>query len=610
MKRLLSILFLLPVLAFGQTLSIGVDENGVAKPFKVGSTTKQPLYTFPNGITVNKTNLGLTKEVYISVRTDGPTNCATTNVCGSGTKFDPYDGSTAAKFDAVMASLGTYVTIHLAAGTFPTSVSHTWLIQTGWVIIGEDDASVIQATGSLSGISGVSVINDGSGSGVADYVHLSHFKVDCNWGTIGTTAANGSGGEKNVALGAIAIHGSHGNIEYVTEANTYGSAANNKECFGIVFGSRSAIDASDDHIRFCKAITPQGNYSNPWALVGYPFTTVSHITDSSVEFCTAIGINDGSTNGWTSGGVNLVNDTRCSILYNTFIDCEGIAHHDTGDCHDLKVIGNTLIRGWGGAGVAAPSGTLDSVMIADNRIDLQNRVTGGASYGIATASTIVVTNLSILRNVFTYALDGGGLADIIIIRDFGKMDNAKIEGNTMPTAAFSYFDDATKVVKLRGNHTPAGAMPPGLTLQEDSVPIDTSGNYIIPNDATVARNFTAGNIYGFGAGISGIAPAAGDVQTSVRTVLDANYTVLTTGDDIIEFTTLTAPRTVHLPAANTCARCVRRVTDGTGSASSHTITIDVTGSGAINGGTSTTITTDWGSKKLRVNSAATKWIIE
>jgi hypothetical protein len=56
---------------------------------------------------------GADKEVWIAVRTDG--------VPGKGTAEDPFDGSDATKFDALMNSFGEYTTIHLLPGLYMTN---------------------------------------------------------------------------------------------------------------------------------------------------------------------------------------------------------------------------------------------------------------------------------------------------------------------------------------------------------------------------------------------------------------------------------------------------------------------------------------------------------
>src|SRR5437868_537895 len=72
------------------------------------------------------------REVWISFRTDGQ--------AGSGTAIDPFDGSTAAKFDAVMRSLAVEdgnhdiapVTVHIGPGTFLTYGQLNGDVLTDW----------------------------------------------------------------------------------------------------------------------------------------------------------------------------------------------------------------------------------------------------------------------------------------------------------------------------------------------------------------------------------------------------------------------------------------------------------------------------------------------
>lgn len=52
-------------------------------------------------------------NVWIAYRTDG--------VAGTGTQNDPYDGSTATKFDGLMSGFATNTFVNLGPGTFETA---------------------------------------------------------------------------------------------------------------------------------------------------------------------------------------------------------------------------------------------------------------------------------------------------------------------------------------------------------------------------------------------------------------------------------------------------------------------------------------------------------
>jgi len=64
-------------------------------------------------------------NIWIAYRTDG--------VAGSGTQNDPYDGSTATRFDATMNSLLANTTVHLgpASSTNPFTTTGFWTTSDG-----------------------------------------------------------------------------------------------------------------------------------------------------------------------------------------------------------------------------------------------------------------------------------------------------------------------------------------------------------------------------------------------------------------------------------------------------------------------------------------------
>ncbi len=95
-------------------------------------------------------------------------------------------------------------------------------------------------------------------------------------------------------------------------------------------------------------------------------------------------------------------------------------------------------------------------------------------------------------------------------------------------------------------------------------------------------------------------PATGHVQRT--TVSDAAYTALVT-DHLIAYTTLTAPRTVTLPAANVGQMIV--VKDESGQAGTQTITVAAPTGETIDGAASVNLATNYG--VLRVYSSGAAW---
>jgi hypothetical protein len=78
-------------------------------------------------------------NVWIAVRTD--------SVKGSGTQNDPYDGSTAVRFDTLMRGFAANTAIHLGPGEFQTEGfyegiggSNGWQAKAGMKLMGSGDS--------------------------------------------------------------------------------------------------------------------------------------------------------------------------------------------------------------------------------------------------------------------------------------------------------------------------------------------------------------------------------------------------------------------------------------------------------------------------------------
>ena len=95
---------------------------------------------------------------------------------------------------------------------------------------------------------------------------------------------------------------------------------------------------------------------------------------------------------------------------------------------------------------------------------------------------------------------------------------------------------------------------------------------------------------------------------AVAQVADVNYT-FTAGVGVAQYSTLTAARTVTLPAANSLPAGGRvMVVDFAGTATANNITIQWAGADTIQGGTSTSIALNWGDKEL-MSDGVSKWNI-
>jgi hypothetical protein len=353
--------------------------------------------------------------------------------------------------------------IHLVgAGPFRTYANHTWFVRSGWVVSGDGMyATTVQMTGSLSGMREVVVIKSDPNL-ATNNVTFTNLTIDCNWPQLSATADIGAGGEKNIRAEAIVLWGSNNLLDHVRCINSYGSLANKLEHFAMsLVGPRSA-DGTNNIIQFCRAEQPQGNYGNPFALVGWVNTTPHHlITNSKVVSCTAVGVNSGLWTGFTSGGVSFGNVKDCQIDGNTFIDCFGAAYTDTGTIDGLQITNNTVTRGWEGVGLVGYDQPKQNITITGNNFSIQNRNSTGASTGIAIAYG-VTTNLIISNNTITFDTSGGGELSFWGLMT-SLLSNATVSNNTIQVPNYPNANAAAGInVTLFNNLQPNGLPVPGL----------------------------------------------------------------------------------------------------------------------------------------------------
>jgi hypothetical protein len=157
------------------------------------------------------------QQVWIAVRTDG--------VAGSGTQADPYDGSTQAKFDAVMTAIPEYTAIHLGTGTFETHGALAWRPKNNWTISGAGmNGTVVMQTAIQTGQ--FQVIGGGA---IAQNLVVSDLTVDCNYINLSPTIES-----DNKAIGAIiAVSGHLYNVRVI-------HAGGNRETFTLGFAQFGA----------------------------------------------------------------------------------------------------------------------------------------------------------------------------------------------------------------------------------------------------------------------------------------------------------------------------------------------------------------------------------
>lgn len=245
--------------------------------------------------------------------------------------------------------------------------------------------------------------------------------------------------EKNCKVtGAYMFGASNCKYDHLRVIHGFGTLANGHEAFMLGFAASYATsgpynhDATNNIISHCLAEKCYGNYGNPFALHGSASDYANHpnshhlIADSKVENCTAYGALGpigyqsstpsgyatlpGSASPFTSGGVNLADAKNITIRDNRFVDCQTIAYQDTGGFDEIKILDNTLIRGWTGVNFVVnpadfPDKSFHGAKIIHNRIGIQRRTLGGANYAIVVRNDCAPV---IEGNTITYDTKGPG----------------------------------------------------------------------------------------------------------------------------------------------------------------------------------------------------------
>ena len=199
-----------------------------------------------------------------------------------------------------------------------------------------------------------------------------------------------------------------------------------------------------------------------YGCAGWANTVPFHlITNSKVLSCYAAGANNGLESSFTTGGVNLANVKDCQIDGNTFVDCFGAAYIDTGSVDGLHVTNNSVVRGWFGVGLSSSAVPKQNIDISGNTFLIQNRVSGGASYGIYLGYG-TTTGVTIRNNSIQFDRSGGGLLSYWGI-SASQLATADVSGNIIDLSDYPVYDSATgSGVTMSNNRTPNGSLVPGL----------------------------------------------------------------------------------------------------------------------------------------------------
>jgi hypothetical protein len=278
--------------------------------------------------------------------------CNNPDTANLGTLDNPFDGSTRAKFDAIMNLMPPNATIHILAGTYETWGSYDWQMQSGQKILGSGrDNTVLQLPpGTPQYLAGTSVIYTALPLTNAEVADLT---VDCNWHGGGYT------------YGGISIDGTGNIVRRVRVIHCGDTLHTNSESFGIGLGNATLPVSQGNIIEDCEISEFSGGPGiSAITMNGSPNGYMSGIIRNNVILLpgnpgvSAFGING----GWLSDV--LVEGNYVSGALNA-------VYSDTGGWTNTLIVNNTFRNCLHGVSIDPANNPLKNLKIAFNKIDLE-----------------------------------------------------------------------------------------------------------------------------------------------------------------------------------------------------------------------------------------------
>jgi hypothetical protein len=360
-----------------------------------------------------------TNEVWISpvIQTNG----------GNGTLDYPYDGSTQAKFDAVMGNLLPNTTIHLLAGTYMTSGNNSvggYQLKSGQKVLGSGiDVTIIQLVPrTVRGGDGTYVLASYSYAACSN-IEVCDLTCDCNY-TSGTSET----------YHGVVLCGTQNAIRRVKVIHQ-ASFGGHPEAFGIELANCYLPDSTGNIIEECEVSQYKGAETGG--------------TISAITICQGSGImrNNRVYLSPSSGGAFNNSWTHDLLIEGNYVDGASCGvYGDTGGSTNMIIVHNTFKNC--GLGVNFQNNTTDpsgfvrqNITIAFNNIILAD----GNSFGILLNNSGPPgcdTNFMIIGNTFSLKDQGTGTAYAFNIQNVSGLVCAN---NRIDASMTNYFSGCTGV---------------------------------------------------------------------------------------------------------------------------------------------------------------------
>jgi hypothetical protein len=344
------------------------------------------------------------KDVYISIRKDGRR--------GSGTQTDPFDGSTAEKFDLIMEMIRPKTGVHLAKGAIFETNGLKWPDDSkGWTVKDGLHISGNGATVRLVSYPGVwtqakpqkhVVIGNRYYEEPANNVVIENLTIDANWQNLSCPWTN-------KAVMCSFLYGSNNAYRRVRAMNMYGDSAGHTECFSLAFSAANVPGGGTNcEAEECVLEDPRGDYQAGILFTGWNDGNPVPDESKPLKHCRAI--RNRVAGRFESGGINLAFVNGVLIAQNYFNDSQGV-HHDTGSADNVVIADNVFnqIYQFGVDFERMSYVDRSNITIRGNTFRIPKSVIGAHTYGInMDTSGRLFRNVVIEHNSFIKEFTGTG----------------------------------------------------------------------------------------------------------------------------------------------------------------------------------------------------------
>lgn len=335
-----------------------------------------------------------------------------TNTANLGTMGNPFDGSTAAKFDSIMESLPPNSTIHILAGTYQTSGVAGWQVRSGQKILGSGmDITILKL---VSGAPSEEMV--GSESGPCTNIEVADLTCDCNY-TSGSYTYSG-----------VEIDGTGTVVRRVKVINQacFGPGSNG-EAWGISINGYNLTNSVGNLIEGCEVSHFAGG--------GISALTMSAcsgvIRDNHVLLALAPGAPP--VTGGSNQGINGSDDANVLIEGNYVAGADSGVYGDTQGCTNIIITHNHFVNCE--QGITYYGSQRRNITIAFNDITLSSN--GLVAFNLWNGSNpdVSITNVIITGNTIDISPQYSGTPFIIAAANvtgllcYGNTINANLANN-------------------------------------------------------------------------------------------------------------------------------------------------------------------------------------